>query len=296
MRKFARLHLSTACTVAAVAVTCFAGCASATDASSGDESVIGTEGSALTGYDGARGNLIANRALALWNGHPSGNLCLKGVGDSLASSGAVSPAFPRLPSAVAFDDWARANPGEMSRRGFVRMNLDANHIPRGSIITWRPGQCGYHALYGHIEIVADNASSRACSDYCGIIKKTCGAPGIYVPVGAGGGGPPPPPPPPPPGGACSVQGDGRLHCDDRAGTLMHAAPNAGSAVVNTLRTGHSWFDCWAAGERHAGGNTTWYHTLGDDNGNWGFVPGVALQTPDSFDANPSAHGLKRCGG
>jgi hypothetical protein len=91
-----------------------------------------------------------------------------------------------------------------------------------------------------------------------------------------------------------VHADGKLYCDDRANTPMHAATNGGSPVVNTLRTAHSWFDCWGTGERHAGGNTTWYHTLGDDNGNWGWVPGVALKTPDAFDANPSAHGLKRC--
>jgi hypothetical protein len=104
--------------------------------------------------------------------------------------------------------------------------------------------------------------------------------------GGGGGG----------GGAdCSVHADGKLYCTNRGGAAMHAAPNAGSPVVNTLRSTHSWFDCWGTGERHAGGNTTWYHTLGDDNRNWGWIPGVALLTPDSFDADPSARGLRRCG-
>ncbi|MDB4935233.1 MAG: hypothetical protein JWP87_2205 [Labilithrix sp.] len=114
-------------------------------------------------------------------------------------------------------------------------------------------------------------------------RAECG--GYRAPGGGGGGGG---------GGDCSVHADGRLYCDDRAGTPMHAATNGGSPVVNTLRTAHSWFDCWGTGERHAGGNTTWYHTLGDDNGNYGWVPGVALKTPDAFDANPGAHGLKRC--
>jgi hypothetical protein len=114
--------------------------------------------------------------------------------------------------------------------------------------------------------------------------------GISIPCGGGsggggggGGG----------GGACSVHADGKLYCANRV-SPMHAATNAGSPVVNTLRSTSSWFDCWGTGERHAGGNSTWYHTLGDDNGNWGWVPGVALSTPDSFDANPGAHGLKHC--
>lgn len=52
---------------------------------------------------------------------------------------------------------------------------------------------------------------------------------------------------------------------------------------------------WATGAKHAGGNTTWYHTLGDDNAKWGWVPGVDLSTPDQLDQNPSAYGLKQRG-
>jgi hypothetical protein len=110
--------------------------------------------------------------------------------------------------------------------------------------------------------------------------------------GASGGGNPPPAPPP--SSDCSVHSDGRLHCDNTDNAAMHSATNAESSVVNHLRTTYSWFDCWATGELHAGGNHTWYHTLGDDNGNWGYVPAVDLHTSSSFDANPSAHGLKQC--
>ncbi len=252
-----------------------------------DGEVSSTE-SGLSGYSTARGERLANRALSLWNGKPSRDLCLAGVGDTLETSGVVSPAFPRLPSAVAFDDWARANPGELARRGFEKQSPDINHIPRGSIITWRPGQCGYHARYGHVEIVVDGASTRACSDYCGSIRKTCGAPGVYVPVGGrapgGASG----------GGACEVRADARLHCANRRGAPLRAEPRAQSPVVNILRTTNSWFDCWTSGDRHAGGNTTWYHTVGDDNANQGFVGGVDLETPDAFDANPSAAGLAKC--
>ncbi len=133
-------------------------------------------------YDAARGQQLANTAYSMWNGHSSGDLCLKGVGDSLDASGVVlNSAFPRLNSAADFADWANGNPGEVIKRGFIKMQLDINQIPQGTIITWAPGQCGYHSLYGHIEIVSDTGSSKACSDFCGPIKKNCGAPGMFVP-------------------------------------------------------------------------------------------------------------------
>jgi len=103
-------------------------------------------------------------------------------------------------------------------------------------------------------------------------------------------------PPPPKGLGCSVDEDGRLNCQNTGGAAMHESPTVASPVVNHLRSTFSWFDCWGTGDRHAGGNTTWYHTLGDDNSSYGWVPGVDLDTPDAFDANPSAQGLRKCGG
>ena len=109
-----------------------------------------------------------------------------------------------------------------------------------------------------------------------------------------GGGNNPPPPPPPPASSCDVHSDGKLYCDNTDNSAMYASDNFESAVVNHLRTTSSWFKCWAYGEEHPGGNKTWYYTLGDDNGNWGWVPAVDLDTASSFDANPSAHGLAEC--
>ncbi|MFT3764458.1 MAG: DUF1906 domain-containing protein [Minicystis sp.] len=99
---------------------------------------------------------------------------------------------------------------------------------------------------------------------------------------------------PPPASSCAVKSDGKLHCDNSDHAPLYKSTNVASGVVNHLETTNSWFDCWAKGEKHAGGNTTWYHTLGDDNDKWGYVPAVDLHTSDSFDADPSAHGLKQC--
>jgi hypothetical protein len=94
--------------------------------------------------------------------------------------------------------------------------------------------------------------------------------------------------------ACSVHNDHRLWCDNTGGAAMRSTPNNNAAVVNHLRTTFSFFTCWGTGDLHAGGNTTWYRTIGDDNSNVGWVPAVNLSTPSVFDANPSAHGLPHC--
>jgi hypothetical protein len=101
-------------------------------------------------------------------------------------------------------------------------------------------------------------------------------------------------PPPPPSSSCSVHDDGRLYCNNTPNAVVRSTAENGGAPVDTLRTTNSWFDCWLTGDLHGGGNTTWYHTQGDDNGAWGFVPAVDLQTPNALDSDPSANGLQRC--
>src|SRR5262249_48628023 len=93
---------------------------------------------------------------------------------------------------------------------------------------------------------------------------------------------------------CDVHTDGKLYCGNSAGAPLSASPTNGSAVVNYLRSTNSWFTCWATGDVHAGGNTTWYFTEGDDNDSWGYVPAVDLDPSRDCDANPSAHGVATC--
>ncbi|HVR20787.1 MAG TPA: hypothetical protein VMS65_13850 [Polyangiaceae bacterium] len=91
---------------------------------------------------------------------------------------------------------------------------------------------------------------------------------------------------------CGVT-SGKLRCSNQV-TGMLEKPFAGSRQVNVLRTTYSWFKCWAVGQAHAGGNTTWYYTLGDDNANWGWVPAVKVNTTGYFDTHASSYGLPRC--
>jgi hypothetical protein len=95
-------------------------------------------------------------------------------------------------------------------------------------------------------------------------------------------------------GTCGVRADKRLYCTNRANAPLYAQPNKSAEIVNTIRTTSSYFLCWGTGEPHAGGNSTWYYTIGDDNPNLGWTPGVMLNTPDAFDANPRAFGLRNC--
>ena len=244
-------------------------------------------------YDGAFGDHVATTALRV-NGRASGGRCLAEVQNSLEAAGVRH--FPRLPGAVDLDNFMRNQGASLSAWRYEKQTRTIDDIPRGSIVAWRPGQCGYHSTYGHIEIAV--GGGRACSDFCGTIKHGCGAPNVYVPVsGAGGtsggtasGGTT--------GGAgmasaCAVRPDGKLHCTNRV-TPLRAQPTTSSATVDTLRSTSSWFTCWTNGQPHAGGNTTWYFTIGDDAGKQGFAPAVSLDTTSDFDANPSGAGLPHC--
>lgn len=94
--------------------------------------------------------------------------------------------------------------------------------------------------------------------------------------------------------SCEMQPDGNLHCGNTPNVPMYYDTKFSAPVVDTLRSSDSWFNCWGLGEKHRGGNTTWYHTMGDDKGKWGWVPAINLKTTSDLDANPSAVGLPRC--
>ena len=142
----------------------------------------GGGGSNPGGYSATRGNKLASTALRV-DGDPSGGWCAREVSDSVEASGIIpSGKTWYRNNAIDISEYMVNNPGYTSGVGFQRINVGANDIPKGSIIGWRRGQCGYNSKYGHIEIAVDSTSSRACSDFCGSIKKTCGAPYVFMPT------------------------------------------------------------------------------------------------------------------
>src|SRR5262249_60604708 len=92
-----------------------------------------------------------------------------------------------------------------------------------------------------------------------------------------------------------IYADGSRHGGNASGSQWRRARGASAPVVDTLRTSYSWFICWGPGEPHAGGNTTWYYTEGDDAGRRGWLPAVNLDTPGPFNADPAAYGFAGCG-
>ncbi|MEI8027677.1 MAG: hypothetical protein WCI18_15120 [Pseudomonadota bacterium] len=82
--------------------------------------------------------------------------------------------------AYDFARWANSNvQGLLQNFKLKKMSVSGSDIPVGSVIVWKPGQCGYSASAGHIEIVV--SPGRACSFYCGAIC-TSAVPEVYVPV------------------------------------------------------------------------------------------------------------------
>ncbi len=193
---------------------------------------------------------------------------------------------PSLGAAVVFD---YAGGGYADHVAIVTA-VNADGTIESASGDWN-GDSGTEAEFSSTSHVIRNAPAYDASvgSSPGVIGMTIS--GYITPAGAssggsggGGGG----------GGACSVHADGLLYCGNTPGASIYASTNAESGVVDHLRSNPSWFDCWSTGELHAGGNTTWYHTQGDDAGNWGWTAAVDLDTPSSFDADPSAQGLRSC--
>ena len=134
------------------------------------------------GYSASRGSQLAKTALRV-DGDPAGGWCARETSNSVQKSGIIPNGVTWYRNnAIDISEYMAANPGYDAKVGFRRISVSASNIPKGSIIGWRRGQCGASAKYGHIEIAVDGTSSRACSDFCGSIKKTCGSPYVFMPT------------------------------------------------------------------------------------------------------------------
>jgi hypothetical protein len=133
-------------------------------------------------YSATRGSKLAAKALRV-DGDPAGGWCAREVSDSVIASGILPGGVTWYRNnAIDISEYMASSPSYCSKVGFRRISVGPSSIPKGSIIGWRRGQCGYNSKYGHIEISVDSTSTRACSDYCGSIKKTCGSPYVFMPT------------------------------------------------------------------------------------------------------------------
>jgi hypothetical protein len=133
-------------------------------------------------YSASRGATLARTALRR-DGYRAAGWCALETSNSVERSGILPRGVTWYRNnAIDMAEYFNANPGYLSRVGFKRGDTSPSSIPKGSIVAWRRGQCGYNSTYGHIEIAVDDSSTRACSDFCGSIKKTCGNPYVYYPT------------------------------------------------------------------------------------------------------------------
>ncbi|WBQ02155.1 hypothetical protein [Kribbella sp. CA-293567] len=78
---------------------------------------------------------------------------------------------------------------------------------------------------------------------------------------------------------------GNLYCGNKVNASIWKSPRYDTPtgnpveIVDTLRSGFSYFQCYTIGQSHGGGNSIWYRTYGDDHGAWGYVPAVDVWTP-----------------
>lgn len=142
----------------------------------------GGGGGGTSCYDGKLGSKLASVARTV-DGDGSQGLCYRYVKNHI--EGAGIPIRNYIPdayeaSAYKFAVWAKADPAGLAAAGFAKSTAGLDGLPLGAILVWRAGQCGYSAEHGHIEITI--GGGRACSDFCGRIKRDCGMPDVFVPV------------------------------------------------------------------------------------------------------------------
>ncbi len=131
-------------------------------------------------YDPVLGNSLANAAKAGSAGY-SMSACYAYVWKALRS--VLGWEIESLPipstSAYQFGEWVINNPTTArTKLHLVRTHVPAASAPRGSVIVWPRGVCGYSSAHGHIEISLGNGT--ACSDFCGGIAG-CTAQ-VFMPV------------------------------------------------------------------------------------------------------------------
>lgn len=172
--------------LALASVVTLAACGSAADADAEDVSV-GRAASALTcaDYDPDVAAKLA-AAGSKREGHRSEHLCYAQVKKSLAAGGidvhgALAP-YRYAASAYEFTRWADENPAQLAAAGLTKIDIGNDAPPKGAILVWGRGVCGYSKKHGHIEIVENDDGSRACSDFCGRVRHGCGKPTVFVPT------------------------------------------------------------------------------------------------------------------
>ena len=140
---------------------------------------------------------LAENAKAYARRRPSHGYCLRGVRRALTKTliekkQSIAPrGFLNMgPHAAFFLREAERNPLKLCRK----MGLaNASYLPtsttsgneqrsKGLIYLYTPGRCGFHSMYGHVEVVVDTNKTKACSDHCRALGPYCSPDLVLAPV------------------------------------------------------------------------------------------------------------------
>lgn len=118
------------------------------------------------GYSAAGGQSLAKAAYRRGTTRPTVGYCLKGVEEALQAS--IFHGFRYWKrSAHDFGVYVESRHAELARRGLRVVNNPPSRsstFPKGTVMVFSRGRCGFNAQWGHIEVVVDH--DTACSDHC----------------------------------------------------------------------------------------------------------------------------------
>jgi len=135
------------------------------------------------GYYAPRGQRLAAGAWRRGNTNPTVGYCLQGVEEAMAASILNGKRF-YINSAHEFGIYAEGNHRTMAGYGLKVVNTppsSARSFPKGTVMIYSRGRCGFNPKWGHIETVVDH--DTACSDHCRRRNdEWCGPTTIFYPT------------------------------------------------------------------------------------------------------------------
>ena len=148
-------------------------------------------------FNSAFAERLAVNALSYGRRSASHGYCLRGVRRALTRTLIQEKRItdPRKlmnlgPHAAYFLRAAERNPRQLCQSlgladvTYLSSGSDQDLRPdtKGSIYLYNPGKCGFHSMYGHVEVVVDPAKKRACSDHCRTMGPYCKPDLVLAPV------------------------------------------------------------------------------------------------------------------
>jgi len=139
-------------------------------------------------YDKAKATVLGDKARS-GSGARSQSRCYNYVKRHLRSAGFTLPSelssMAYGNSAADFIKFANHKPAQLAAMKLQPVSAGvAEKLPKGVVMVWPRGTCGYSKKHGHIEVVCNDDGTQACSDFKGRVRRSpkC-VPTLYAPKG-----------------------------------------------------------------------------------------------------------------